>query len=315
MARFAYLFPGQGAQAVGMGKAFYDASDEAKNVYRKANARLGYDVAALCFEGPQAELTRTEKCQPALFTTSLAGYLAFVQQAPAGLQPVGAAGLSLGELTALAAAGAFSLDDGFYLIKARGEAMAKCAVESKGAMLALIGLAPEGVEAVCRDSGAWGANYNTQEQVVLSGTREAIEQAETLAKAQGAKRVVRLEVAGAFHSPLMQPAADAFKAALAKVELQVPRFPVISNATAQPTQNPVQIRELLVKQITSPVRWEASMRSLIEAGAAAMIEFPPARVLTGMLRKIDGSVKGIAIDEPSDLDQLRSDVLSAKSAC
>ena len=139
---------------------------------------------------------------------------------------------------------------------------------------------------------------------MLSGTREAIEKAETLAKAQGAKRAVRLEVAGAFHSPLMQPAADAFKAALAKVELRAPLFPVISNATAQPTQDPSRMRELLMKQITSPVRWEASMRTLIQAGAAAMIEFPPARVLTGMLRKIDGSVKGIAIDEPSDFEKL-----------
>jgi [acyl-carrier-protein] S-malonyltransferase len=304
MAGIAYLFPGQGAQAVGMGKGFYDASDEAKEVYRTANARLGFDVTALCFEGPAEELTKTEKCQPALFTTSLAAFAAFPRHVPSSLQPVGAAGLSLGELTALAAAKAFSLEDGFYLIKARGEAMAQCAVQSKGAMLALIGMPAEMVEGVCRDSGAWGANYNTPEQVVLSGTVEAIEKAEVLAKERGAKRAIRLEVAGAFHSPLMQPAADAFKAALAKVELSAPAFPVVSNATAKPVQDPAQIRELLVKQIVSPVLWEPSMRALIQAGAAAMVEFPPAKVLTGMLRKIDGSVKGIAIDEPSDFEKL-----------
>jgi [acyl-carrier-protein] S-malonyltransferase len=304
MSRIAYLFPGQGAQAVGMGKAFYDAYDEAKEVYRQANARLGFDVTALCFEGPAEALTKTETCQPALFTTSLAAFAAFLRHAPASLQPVGAAGLSLGELTALAAARAFSLEDGFYLIKARGEAMAQCAVQSKGVMLALIGLAAEAVEAVCRESGAWGANYNTQEQVVLSGTVGAIEKAETLAKARGAKRAVRLEVAGAFHSPLMQPAAEAFKAALAKVEVRAPAFPVISNATATPTQDPARIRELLVTQIVSPVLWEPSMRTLIQAGATAAVEFPPARVLTGMLRKIDGSVKGVAIDEPSDFEKL-----------
>ena len=304
MSRLAYLFPGQGAQAVGMGKAFYDASDEAREIYRKANARLGFDVTALCFEGPPEELTKTEKCQPALFTTSLAAFAAFLRRAPASLQPVGGAGLSLGELTALAAAKAFSLEDGFYLIKARGEAMAACAVQSKGAMLALIGLPADEVEAVCRESGAWGANYNTPEQVVLSGAVEAIEKAESLAKARGAKRAIRLEVAGAFHSPLMQPAADAFKAALAKVELRAPVFPVISNAAAKPTQDPLQIRELLVKQIVSPVLWEPSMRALIQAGATATVEFPPSRVLTGMLRKIDGSVKGMTVDEPSDLEPL-----------
>ena len=304
MPSLAYLFPGQGAQSVGMGKAFCDASDEAKEVYRKANARLGFDVTALCFEGPAAELTKTEKCQPALFTTSLAAYAAFLRHAPSSFRSVGAAGLSLGELTALAAAKAFSLEDGFYLIKARGEAMAKCAVESKGAMLALIGMAGEMVEEVCRGSGAWGANYNTQEQVVLSGTVEAIEKAEALAKERGAKRAIRLEVAGAFHCPLMQPAADAFKVALAKVELKAPAFPIVSNATAKPVQDPAQIRELLVKQIVSPVLWEPSMRALIQAGAAAMVEFPPAKVLTVMLRRIDGSVKGITIDEPSDFEKL-----------
>ena len=304
MSRLAYLFPGQGAQAVGMGKAFYDASDEAKEIYRTANARLGFDVTALCFEGPAEALTKTEQCQPALFTTSLAAFAAFRRHAPASLQPVGAAGLSLGELTALAAARAFRLEDGFYLIKARGEAMAACAVQSKGAMLALIGLPAEEVESVCRESGAWGANYNTQEQVVLSGTVEAIEKAERLAKARHATRAIRLDVAGAFHSPLMQPAADAFKAALAKVEMRAPAFPVVSNATAQPAQDPDQIRELLVKQIVSPVLWERSMRALIQAGATSTVEFPPARVLTGMLRKIDGSVKGIAIDEPSDFEEL-----------
>jgi [acyl-carrier-protein] S-malonyltransferase len=303
-APFAYLFPGQGAQAVGMGKAFYDAFDEAKEIYRKANASLGFNVTALCFEGPQEELTKTERCQPAMFTTSLAAFASFHRKAPAAIQPVAAAGLSLGELSALAAARAFTLEDGFFLIKARGEAMAQCAAQSKGAMLAVIGLSKELVDEVCRESGAWGANYNTPEQVVLSGTAEAIGKAETAAKARGAKRAIRLDVAGAFHSPLMQPAADAFKAALANVEVRPPVFPVVSNATAKPTQDPAQIRELLVRQIVSPVLWEPSVRAMAQAGATTMIEFPPARVLVGMVRTIDGSVKGITIDEPDDLAKL-----------
>ncbi len=311
MTALAYLLPGQGAQAVGMGKAFYDQFDEAKTVYKSASKRLGFDIAALCFEGPAGDLTKTEKCQPALFVTSLAAFAAFKRVAPKSLTPVAAAGLSLGELTALAAAEAFSLEDGFYLVQARGEAMAECAAKSKGAMLAVIGLPAEAVEAICRASGASGANYNAQDQVVLSGTAEAIDRAEALAKAQGAKRAVKLDVAGAFHSPLMQPAADAFRQALAKVQLRAPSFPVISNVTGQPVQDPAQIRELLVKQIVSPVRWESSMRWAVKAGATQFIEFPPARVLTGLLRRIDSSVKGVAVDEPKDFEKL-GDMLGAR---
>ncbi len=306
MSRIALLFPGQGAQAVGMGKAFYDQFDEAKDVYRLANAKLGFDVAALCFEGPQEALTRTETCQPALFTTSLAAYAAFRRVAPAGFTPVAAAGLSLGELSALVAAEACALDDGFYLVQARGAAMAECAASSRGAMLAAVGLAREAGEEICRGSGAWGANYNAPDQIVLSGTAEAIEKAEGLAKARGAKRSVKLDVAGAFHSPLMQPAADAFKRVLAKVALRAPAFPVVSNVTGQPVQQAEQVRELLVKQIVSPVRWEESVRWMIQAGATHTVEFPPARVLTALVRRIESAVTGIAVDAPKDFDKLSS---------
>ena len=304
MPQFAYLFPGQGAQAVGMGKAFYDRYSESRDLYKRANARLGVDVTALCFEGPPEDLTATEKCQPALFVTSLAAFAALRQVAPKSLAPVAAAGLSLGELTALAAAEAFSLDDGFYLVQARGEAMAECAAKGNGAMLAVIGLSPEAVEAVCRESGATGANYNAADQVVLSGTGEAIGKAEALAKAQGAKRAIKLDVAGAFHSSLMQPAAEAFKQALSKVDIRRPVFPVISNVTGQPVEDPAAIRTLLVKQIVSPVRWEASMRRLLSAGATHFIEFPPARVLTGLLRRIEKSATGITVDAPEDFEKV-----------
>lgn len=306
MPAIVYLFPGQGAQAVGMGRAFYDRFDESKEIYRKANKTLGFDVTAMCFEGPQEALTKTETCQPALFTTSLAAYAAFRRVAPSAFPPIAAAGLSLGELTALAAAEAFKLEDGFYLIKARGEAMAQCAASSKGAMLAVVGLARHVVDDICRESGAWGANYNAPDQVVLSGTTETIAKAEALAKERGAKRAVKLEVAGAFHSPLMQPAAEAFKQAISKVEVRAPKFPVVSNATALPVQDPAQIPNLLVKQIVSPVRWDESMAGLVKAGMTAAVEFPPARVLTGLLRKIDGSVKGIAVDSPADFEKLSS---------
>jgi [acyl-carrier-protein] S-malonyltransferase len=286
-----------------MGKLFYDQFDEARELYRQANLYLGFDVSALCFEGTAQELSKTEISQPALFVTSLAG-LAALRKVTGALSPVAMAGLSLGELTALAAGEAFTFKDGCYLVKARGEAMAECATKSRGAMLAVIGMAPEAVEEMCRESGAWAANYNSPDQVVLSGTTEAIGKAEGLAKAKGAKRAIKLEVAGAFHSPLMQTAAEAFKQVLSKVTVSRPTFPIISNVTAKLVQDPQEICRLLVQQIVSPVRWDASMRELIRIGATHFIEFPPARVLTGLLRRIDKSAQGITIDEPKDFDQL-----------
>jgi [acyl-carrier-protein] S-malonyltransferase len=206
--------------------------------------------------------------------------------------------------------GALKLTDGLYLVQARGDLMADCAAHHRGGMLALIGLGTDAVQSICEESEAYAANYNTADQVVLSGTLEAIEKAERLAKAQGAKRAVKLEVAGAFHSPLMQPAAEKFRHVLAKVEIQSPGIPVISNVTGLPVRDPEDIRRLLVRQIVSPVLWEPSMRYLIQAGATHAIEFPPARVLTGLLRKIDASVKAIAIDEPEDIEKLNLAVSS-----
>jgi [acyl-carrier-protein] S-malonyltransferase len=303
MAHVAFLFPGQGAQAVGMGKGFYDRFACARALYQQASRALGFDVAALCFEGPQAELTKTEKCQPALFVTSLAAHAA-LREADPSLAPIGVAGLSLGELTSLAAAEAMKLSEAFYLVQARAEAMAECTAHHGGAMLAVVGLNREAIEGVCRESGASAANYNAQDQLVLSGTLESITKAQELATAAGAKRAVPLDVAGAFHSPLMQPAAAKFKQAVSKVTFVTPRVPVISNVTARPVHEPSDIAEILVKQIVSPVLWEPSMRYLIQQGATRFLEFPPARVLTGLLRRIEPSVKGIPIDDPVDFDTL-----------
>jgi [acyl-carrier-protein] S-malonyltransferase len=261
-------------------------------------------VTALCFEGPPEDLTKTEKCQPALFVTSMAAHAAFARLAPASFTPAAAAGLSLGELTALVVAGALSLADGLYLVKARGEAMGECAAREGGAMLAVVGLSKEALEPVCRASGAWGANFNAADQIVLSGTVEAIAKAEALAKAAGAKRAVKLEVAGAFHSPLMQPAAEACRQALANVAIRPPRFPVISNVTGEPVEDPEAIRRLLVEQIVKPVLWEASMRYLLARGVTHFIEFPPARILTGLLRRIDKASVALMVNTPQDLEAL-----------
>ena len=303
MSGIAYLFPGQGAQAVGMGKSFYDAFSESKEVYKTANTVLGYDLAALCFEGPPEQLTRTERCQPALFVTSLACYAAFRARARSH-RPVGAAGLSLGELTALAAAEAIELKEAMGLVQARSEAMAQCGAQHPGAMLAVIGLSKDVIDDICRQSGAVMANFNAPDQLVLSGTAAAIDQAEPLAKAAGAKRAIRLEVSGAFHSPLMQPAAEEFRKALAKARFAMPKFPVISNVTAQPVRSAEEIPQLPQRQVTSAVLWEPSMRSLIQGGAATFLEFPPARVLTGLLRRIDSAVKGVMLDAPADFDSI-----------
>ena len=312
MSGLAYLLPGQGAQAVGMGKAFYDRYEASRSIYHRANTHLGFDVTALCFEGPQEELTKTERCQPALFVTSIAAFAAFHELAPA-TKPVGVAGLSLGEVTALAVADALKFTDALYLVQARGDLMAECTAHHQGAMLAVVGLSMEVLQEVCKDSGATAANYNTQEQVVLSGTVDAITKAEELAKGHGAKRTLRLDVAGAFHSPLMRPAAERFRQIISKVAIDRPLFPVLSNVIGQPVQDPNEIRELLVKQIMSPVLWEPSVRYLIKAGATHFIEFPPARVLTGLLRKIDSGVKGITVDEPKDFEKL-SDLLSLQGS-
>ena len=303
MGAIAYLLPGQGAQVVGMGKAFYDRFAESRDVYKRANVHLGFDVAALCFEGPLEELTKTARCQPALFVTSVAAFAAFQTISPS-MTPVGAAGLSLGELTAFALADSLRFTDALYLVQARAEAMAECAAHHPGTMLAVIGLGHEAIQEICRSAGVVAANFNARDQVVLSGTIPATEEAQRLAKAKGAKRAVRLEVAGAFHSPLMQEAATHFHQALAKVPIAPPAFPVISNVTGQPVSDPDDIRDLLVKQIISPVLWEPSMRFLIGQGATVFLEFPPARVLTGLLRRIDSAMKGVAIDEPADFDIL-----------
>ena len=309
MPGLAYLFPGQGAQAVGMGRAFYDGYQTSRSIYQRASTHLGFDVAALCFEGPQEELTKTHRCQPALFVTSVAAFAAFHERVPSA-KPVGVAGLSLGELTSLAVADALKFTDALYLVQARGDLMSECAAQQRGAMLALAGVTGEALTALCQASGATAANYNTQDQIVLSGSIESIETAEALAKAHGAKRAVRLEVAGAFHSSLMQPAASKFRHVVEKVEIRPPLFPVISNVTGRPVQDPQEIRELLVKQMVSPVLWEPSMRHLINAGATSFIEFPPSRILTGLLRRIDGSVQGLAINEPKDFDQLSASLFA-----
>ena len=283
----ALLFPGQGAQAVGMGKDLAEIFPAAKKRFEEADALLGFPLSRLCWEGPAAELTRTENCQPALYVTSMAALAALEQEMGGGLEPLAGAGLSLGEYTALAAAGAFSFADGLKLVRLRGQAMEEASRKSAGTMASVLGMELAALEEICKGTGAQVANLNSPGQIVISGSPEHVQAAMAKAKEKGAKRAIPLEVGGAFHSRLMEPAAERLKAALASVEVKLPRFPVLSNVTGQTHGDPASIRELLVRQLTQPVRWEACIRTLLGQGVRSFLEVGAGAVLKGLLRKID----------------------------
>ena len=283
MNSFALLFPGQGAQSVGMGKDLAQQFPPAKALFEKADALLGIPLSRICFEGPQSELTRTEICQPALYVTSLAA-LAALQSA---IRPAAAAGLSLGEYTALAAAGAFSFEEGLKLVRLRGQAMEEASRKARGTMASVLGLELEALEPVCAEAGAQVANINSPGQIVISGPPEAVERASLRAKERGAKRVIPLEVGGAFHSRLMEPASVRLKQALETIPVRDPQYPVVSNVTGSYHQGAAQIKDALATQLTHPVRWEQCMRTLLESGIRTFLEVGPGSVLKGLLRKID----------------------------
>jgi [acyl-carrier-protein] S-malonyltransferase len=289
---FALLFPGQGAQSVGMGKGLAEAFPAARACFEEADSLLGYSLSKLCWEGPVEELTRTEHCQPALYVTSLAALAALESecqrgQTPRGLTPSAAAGLSLGEYTALAAAGALSFADGLKLVRLRGQAMEEAARAKPGTMASVLGLELEQLQEVCAETGAQVANLNSPGQVVISGTAESVTAASAKAKEKGAKRVIPLEVGGAFHSRLMAPAAARLAEALKNLPVQAPRYPVASNVTGAYHEEAGQIGPLLVRQLTEPVQWVGCVRTMAEKGIKIYIEVGPGTVLKGLVRKIN----------------------------
>ena len=293
-ARYALLFPGQGAQAVGMGKDLAEGFPEARRLFEQANSVLGYSISRLCWEGPQEALTRTEHCQPALFVTSMAVLAALEAVLGKPTIPAATAGLSLGEYTALAAAGAFSFEDGLRLVRLRGQAMEEASRMSPGTMASVLGLELPLLEEICKQTGAEVANINCPGQLVISGAPEAVQTAAERSKEKGAKRVALLEVGGAFHSRLMQPAATRLKEGLDKIQIHPPRCKVLSNVTGGFYAGSDQIRTLLVEQLTHPVRWEGCVRTLTGSGVNLFLEVGSGTVLKGLLKRIDPQARVVS---------------------
>ncbi len=285
MSQTALLFAGQGAQVVGMGRDLAAQHPAAQALFQQANQTLGYDLAQVCFEGPESELTKTENAQPGIYLVSWVAFELLRSRLPA-LRWQATAGLSLGEFTALAAAGSLSFEDGLRITRLRGRFMQEACDATRGGMAAVIGLDEEPTRAVCDEAGVELANLNCPGQLVISGELERIQKACELAKSRGAKRALPLAVAGAYHSRLMATAQPKLAAELARITVQPPSVPVIANVSAQPHTEPTAIRELLVQQVCASVRWEASIRRLVADGFTRFIELGPGKALTGFMKRI-----------------------------
>lgn len=301
------MFPGQGAQRVGMGREMFEACPEARGVFERANAALGFDLAKLCFEGPAEELNRTSLCQPAILTASVAALEAWRARGTAP-QAAPAAGLSLGEYTALVYAGAFAFEDAVQLVHRRGQYMEEAGQENPGAMVALLGIDRQRLTDALEGANEFGvaeiANLNCPGQVVVSGSVAAIEWLARNARNFHAERAIRLKVSGAFHSRLMASASEKLSRALAEVPTYPFRAPVVSNVTGKYIQSVAEIRDVLVRQLTSPVLWEDSVRFLAAGGVARFVEVGPGKVLCGLLGKIDPTLEARSIEVPADIESL-----------
>ncbi len=301
MSRIAFLFPGQGAQKVGMGRRLAESLPSVRDLYDRATGVLGYDLAELCFEGPAEKLDSTVCSQPALFVTSLAALESLRAESPdLALSCEAAAGLSLGEYTAMVLAGVMQFEDGLALVQKRGRAMQDAADATLGGMVSILGLERVEVEKLCQEAAGGEtlevANLLCPGNIVVSGTVAACERAAEMAPSLGAMKAVPLAVAGAFHTQIMRPADERLAAALADVPMQRPKIPVVSNVDARPHDDPEEIRDLLIRQVLCPVRWEDSMRYMLSEGFDQFVEVGPGRVLRGLLRRIDRKISCQSMD-------------------
>lgn len=307
MKRVAFMFPGQGSQDVGMGKAFYDAYDDVKTIIHDANDILNKDIMKLMFEGPKEALTETENAQPALLLTSIAIHTILEKE---NIHPVMTIGHSLGEYSALVAAGAISLKEALPLVAVRGRLMEEAFPKGKGTMAAVLGLSQEKIEQalglLSEEEVVDIANLNCPGQIVISGTKEGIDHASTLLKEAGAKRVLPLNVSGPFHSRLMKSANEKFAEHLNNVDIQDAKVPVYANVTAEPVTTKEPIKDLLIQQLFSPVRFEESIRNMMNKGVDAFVEVGNGKVLSGLVRKIDRKVTTFSVSDPDSLERFMS---------
>ncbi|OLD30816.1 MAG: [acyl-carrier-protein] S-malonyltransferase [Candidatus Rokubacteria bacterium 13_1_20CM_2_68_19] len=303
----AFLFPGQGSQAVGMGRGFYDASPAARAIFDEANDALGFDLARLAFDGPEAELALTANTQPAVLTVSVA---AAAVAAERGLAPALASGHSLGEYSALVVAGALAFPDAVRIVRSRGEFMQDAVPVGTGAMAAIMGLELAQVEVLCAETARGEvvevANVNSPQQIVIAGHRAAVERAVALAADRGGKKSVMLPVSAPFHCALMRPAAERLATMLADVTILEPKIPVVRNVDGGISRTGAEVKDALLRQVASPVRWTACVQRLAAAGATTFVEVGPGRVLSALVKRIVEGARGVAIEDPAGLDKALS---------